>query len=95
MAVVQHRSRRSYVDGYAQSQFFRLYLQGAKSSSLFSQAQGWNHSRRPARTLLVHLPMPVPQLLAKVLLIMNRRTLKKEDLTKPTRFSTLPFSCGR
>ena len=80
MAIVQYRSRRPYIDGYAQSKFFRLDLQGTKPSSLFGQAQGWDHSRRPARTLLVHLSMPVPQLLAKILLIVKPSHLEEGGL---------------
>ena len=75
----------------AQGQLFRPHFQGKKSRGLFRQTHCRNDSGRTAGPFFIHLAMPPDELLAKIFFIAKLRTLKKEDFTKPTKFSTLPF----
>jgi hypothetical protein len=88
---MEHRSGGTHIDGYAQGQIFRLHFQRTEARFFFRLAHRGNHSGRAAGTLLVHLLLPSPQLLAKICRIVKPPHLEQEDLTKPTRFSTLPF----
>src|SRR6516162_5786218 len=78
--VVQHRPRGAYVDRDAQGQLRRPHLQRTQPNRLLGQADGGDHSRRPARTFLVHLPMPVTELLLQILRVLEAPHLEEGSL---------------
>ena len=80
---MHHRSGRAHVDGDAQSQLLRPHLQGTQARRLLGEACRRDHPGRSARTLLVHLPMPLAQLLLQVLQVLEAADLKEGALHEP------------
>src|SRR5882762_5883368 len=71
MAIMQNRTRWSYIDRNAKRQIFRMQLQGTKSGGLCGKTHGGDYARRAAGTLLIHFTMPFDELLCEILLIVE------------------------
>src|SRR5258708_34077038 len=71
MAIMQNRTRWSYIDRNAKRQIFRMHLQGTKSGGLFGKKHGGDYARRAAGTLLIHFTMPFDELLCEIPLIVE------------------------
>src|SRR3989442_15533332 len=71
MAIMQNRTRWSYIDRNAKRQIFRMHLQGTKSGGLFGKTLGGDDARGAAGTLLIHFTMPFDELLSEILLIVE------------------------
>jgi hypothetical protein len=63
MPIVHYRPRRADVNRDPQSQIFRPHLHRTKPRRLLRQTHGRDDSGGPAGKFLVHLPMPLRQLL--------------------------------
>ena len=94
MAVVQHRSGGTDVDRDAQSQLLRLHFQSTQAWPFFRQTHRGNDSGRAAGTFLVHLTMPIPQLLLKIFLIVKSAYLKKGRLYETHQVLDTAFLLG-
>ena len=95
MAIVQHRSGGTHIDGNAKSQIFRLHLQRTKPGSSSAQTHGGDHSGRAARD--------APGLLrdanrcsccSKILLILKAAHLEEGRLYETHQVLHASFCCG-
>ena len=91
---MQHGCGRTYVDGNAQRQIFRLHFQRPQARLLFGPAHRGNHAGCPAGTFLIHLAMPIPQLLKQIFFIVKPAYLKKGRLDETDQILHAAFLLG-